>query len=129
MALLSGRKSAAVTRRAAELKADETLQGIDDKLAAFHGLCERLDMTPDTVCYVGDDWADLPVMLACGLPMAVANAIPAVKRAALRVTRRNGGEGAVAEVVECLLRRAGRWPPGDARCQRAEHEASRGNQA
>lgn len=111
-ALLSGRTAAAVTRRAAELKADEVLQGIDDKLAAFRGLCEKLGVRPDDVCYVGDDWADLPVMRACGTPIAVANAIPAVKREAVRVTRRRGGAGAVAEVVEHLLRRAGRWPPG-----------------
>ncbi len=112
LALISGRRSEATTRRAEELGAASVEQGVADKIAAFRNLCERQAVDPRACCFVGDDWPDLGPMNACGYPIAVANAIPAVKRAAAYVTRRAGGGGAVAEVVEHLMRRLGRWPPG-----------------
>lgn len=63
----------------------------------------------ETVAYVGDDLPDLRPMRRCGFPVAVANAVPEVKRAAMYVTRREGGRGAVAEVVELLLRKKRLW--------------------
>ena len=58
---------------------------------------------------IGDDLPDLELMSRCGFPVAVANAVPAVKRVAAYVTRRPGGGGAVGEVVELLLRKQRRW--------------------
>ena len=65
--------------------------------------------TGETTVYIGDDLPDLGPMSCCGFPVAVANAAPAVKQAAAYVTRRRGGAGAVAEVVELLLRKKRQW--------------------
>jgi 3-deoxy-D-manno-octulosonate 8-phosphate phosphatase (KDO 8-P phosphatase) len=108
-ALLSSRASPAVARRAEELGIDAVVQGANDKLSAYDSLCRRFGVGDAEVCYVGDDLVDLAVMRRCGLPIAVADAAAAVKRQADFVTRRGGGRGAVAEVVERLLRRNGQW--------------------
>ncbi|MFQ5490470.1 MAG: KdsC family phosphatase [Phycisphaerae bacterium] len=108
-AIVSGRKSQAVARRADELGIKTVIQGVDDKSAAYGQVLERLERGDDRVCYVGDDLPDSGPMGACALPVAVYNAVPAVKGLAQYVTRRPGGGGAVAEVVELILRKQGRW--------------------
>jgi len=108
-AILSGRYSEAVTKRAGELQIDCVHQGIRQKLPAYEGILAEFGMTDDEVAYLGDDLPDLPPMMRCGLPAAVANAVPEVKRAACYVTRRPGGQGAVAELIEWLLRKQGKW--------------------
>jgi 3-deoxy-D-manno-octulosonate 8-phosphate phosphatase (KDO 8-P phosphatase) len=112
-ALLSGRTSAVVKRRAAELGIEHVEQGCTDKGAGVAALLDRLQVRDEAVCYMGDDTLDLPPMRRCGFPAAVANAGPVVKQAAQYVTRRAGGRGAVAEVVELLLRKQGRWRPSE----------------
>lgn len=109
VALISGRKSLLVDRRAAELGIDFVHTGIDDKIEAFGSVLAAAKVSAAEAAYVGDDLPDLPVMRRCGLPIAVANAVPDVKRAAAYVTRREGGLGAAAEVVEWLLRLEGKW--------------------
>ncbi|MCK6455118.1 MAG: HAD-IIIA family hydrolase [Phycisphaerae bacterium] len=109
IALLSARASDAVRRRAAELGIGAVVQGATDKLAAYDELRRQFDVGDEAVCYVGDDWADASVMKRCGLPIAVADAASAIKRIAQVVTRRPGGRGAVADAVECALRRNGTW--------------------
>lgn len=108
-ALLSGRSSPAITIRAKELGAIESIQGAGEKLPLLKSLCDRCGVALADTSYIGDDWPDLAPMRACGYAVAVANAIPPIKRAASHVTRRPGGEGAVAEAVEHLMRRAGIW--------------------
>lgn len=103
-AIISGRHSPAVSRRAEELGICLLAEGVSDKLPAYEDFMRRTGMRDEDICYVGDDLLDLPPMRRCGLPVAVANALPQVKRAAALVTRRRGGEGAVAEVVSRLLR-------------------------
>jgi len=110
VALLSGRKEAAVARRAAELGIIEVRTGIADKLGGYETILASAGCSDAVVAYVGDDLPDLRPMARCGTPIAVANAAPAVKRAAAYVTRRRGGNGAVAEAVEWLLRSGNRWP-------------------
>ncbi|HET6574750.1 MAG TPA: HAD family hydrolase, partial [Fimbriiglobus sp.] len=108
-AIVSGRASAAVERRAAELGIAPVLQGRDDKLRVFEELLAALGLTADRVCAVGDDLADLPVLTRAGLAIAVADACPEVRAAAHRTTIAPGGRGAVREAVEWLLRLQGRW--------------------
>jgi 3-deoxy-D-manno-octulosonate 8-phosphate phosphatase (KDO 8-P phosphatase) len=108
-AILSGRKSAAVERRAAELGIGIVVQGRDDKLAALAEVLPAVGVRPDQVCAVGDDLPDLPVLLRCGLAVAVADACAEVAIAAHLVTAAPGGRGAVREAVEWLLRLQGRW--------------------
>ena len=109
--VLSGRRNPAVDRRAGELGITLIRQGVGDKGAAYRQLCDELGVGDENVCYVGDDWPDLPAMSRCGFPVAVANAAGAVKRVSKYVTQRRGGDGAVAEVIELVLRKQRRWPP------------------
>lgn len=108
VALLSGRSAPAVSARAAELGIDAVVQGAGDKRAPYETLKQRFGVADSAICYVGDDAADLAPMSRAGLSVAVGDALPAVKRAAMWVTRAAGGRGAVAEVIDRLLRsRAG----------------------
>ena len=104
-AFLSGRKSAAVARRARELSIAHVIQGTgDDKVPEFERLLAKAGVQPDECSFMGDDVQDLAVMRRCGLRVAVANAMPAVKKAAHYVTTAHGGRGAVREFCELLLR-------------------------
>jgi 3-deoxy-D-manno-octulosonate 8-phosphate phosphatase (KDO 8-P phosphatase) len=109
-AIISGRRSPAVDARAKDLGISFVLQDVADKLPAYEALCRRAAVDDEQVCFVGDDLLDVPPMRRCGFAIATANALPAVKRAARYVTRRRGGQGAVAEAVERLLRHNGDWP-------------------
>lgn len=119
VAILSGRASMAVTRRAAELGVRLVLQGRSDKDAAFDEVLAAFGVGADEVCAVGDDLQDLPVLRRCGVAVAVADAVPEVRAAAGYVTMAPGGRGAVRDAVEFLLKAQGRWaglipatPPG-----------------
>ena len=111
IAVLSSRASAAVTRRMAELGVSEVHQGVADKAGALDALRERLGLAVAEVAMMGDDLQDLPAMARAGLALAPANAAAEVRRAAHWVARRRGGDGAVREAVEMLLKARRAWPP------------------
>lgn len=106
-AIISGRASEAVQRRAAELSIAHVTQGAADKVAAFEALVSKLGIQASQCAFVGDDLPDLPVMKRCGFAVAVANAVDAVKASAHYVTRAHGGRGAVREFCELVLRAQG----------------------
>lgn len=108
-AIVSGRSSAAVTRRAAELGVAPVLQAQGDKLPAFERVLAEVGVTAAEVCAVGDDLPDLPVLTRAGLAVAVADACPEVRAVADYVTAAPGGAGAVREAVEWLLKLTGAW--------------------
>jgi 3-deoxy-D-manno-octulosonate 8-phosphate phosphatase (KDO 8-P phosphatase) len=108
-AILTGRDSPAVDRRARDLGIAAVRQGVADKLAVYGELQSELQAGDATICFVGDDSPDLGPMRRCAFPVAVANGTGPVKRLARYVTRRAGGDGAVAEVIELILRKQGRW--------------------
>jgi 3-deoxy-D-manno-octulosonate 8-phosphate phosphatase (KDO 8-P phosphatase) len=107
-AILSGRKSQAVARRADELAIRRVVQGAGDKLAAFEKLLGESGHRARACAFVGDDLPDLPVLRKCGFAVAVANAVEEVKAAAHYVTNAPGGRGAVREFCELVLRAQGR---------------------
>jgi 3-deoxy-D-manno-octulosonate 8-phosphate phosphatase (KDO 8-P phosphatase) len=109
VAILSGRTSPVVTRRAAELNVDAVVQGADNKLLALARMLSEIGLRPDQVCAVGDDLPDLPVLTHCGLAVAVADAVPELKGSADFVTTLPGGRGAVREAIEWLMRGQGTW--------------------
>ena len=111
IAVLSSRASAAVTRRMTELGVSEVHQGVGDKAGALAALRERLGIPASAVAMMGDDLPDLAAMGQVGLALAPANAVAEVKRAAQWVARRRGGDGAVREAVEMLLKARRAWPP------------------
>ncbi len=102
-AIITGRTSEAVERRAAELRIDDVVQGSTDKLADLKRLCARRGIELSRVAFIGDDWPDLPPMRAVGLPVAVADAEPELRARAAYVTPRPGGRGAVRDAVNHLL--------------------------
>jgi YrbI family 3-deoxy-D-manno-octulosonate 8-phosphate phosphatase len=102
-AIATRERTSIVERRAAKLGIAEVHQGVMDKRNLVHAILERLALAPGQSGYVGDDVGDLEVMQNVGLAVAVADAVPAVKRAAHYVTRLKGGEGAVREVCDLIL--------------------------
>lgn len=104
VAILSGRKGKAVEHRAADLKIEPVLLGIEDKAEAFEQLLTQLGFRADQVCFMGDDLPDLEVLGKVGLAATPADAVAEVKAAAHFVTVAAGGQGAVREVVELLLK-------------------------
>ncbi len=107
--VITGRDSAAVTRRAQEVGMDFVSQGRAEKLGAYEEILRRAGLKDEEVAYVGDDLPDLPVLARAGLAVAVANAVPEVRKAAHYVTARSGGSGAVREVIELVLKAQGKW--------------------
>lgn len=107
-AVLTGRSSSVVSRRAAELGLSPIIQGSGDKLKSFLEVLPGTGLGPEQVCYIGDDLLDLPPMTQCGLAVAVADACPDVREIAHYITSALGGSGAVREVVELILRAQGR---------------------
>ncbi len=108
VAIITGRSSNLVERRAAELGIQEVIQGREDKREALVELCGRLALTPAQCAYMGDDLPDLGAIRAAGIGMSVADGSETVRAAADWVAERKGGDGAVREAAEYLLRASGR---------------------
>jgi len=108
IALVSGRHSAATTRRAVELGIEAVYQGVRDKPGRIATWAGERGLAMDEILYVGDDLIDLPVFEAVGVAVAPANAVRIVREKADHVTAASGGDGAVREVVEWLLESTGR---------------------
>jgi YrbI family 3-deoxy-D-manno-octulosonate 8-phosphate phosphatase len=107
--ILTARTSNVVQLRANELNVDVIRQGVDAKLMAAKQIIEEFGLRPDQVCYIGDDLPDLPLILAVGLGVAVADAAADVREAAEHVTTLSGGHGAVRETIEFVLKKKGLW--------------------
>ena len=107
-AIITGRKSVMVAKRAKELAIGDVIQGATDKVASLAKLLKRHRLQASECAYMGDDLPDLVVMRRCGLAVAVANAVAAVKAEAHYVTTAHGGRGAVREFCEDLLWAQGR---------------------
>ncbi len=106
-AIITGRNTQLVARRAANLGIKYLLQGREDKAVAMKALSVELNIPVDEMAYVGDDWPDLPAIRAAGLGVAVANAHRECRRYADFVTMATGGRGAVREVCDLLLEAQG----------------------
>jgi 3-deoxy-D-manno-octulosonate 8-phosphate phosphatase (KDO 8-P phosphatase) len=103
VAIISGRKSAAVARRARELGIRHVTQGASDKLAALTRLTKARSISFEQCACVGDDTPDAPILQAAGVAIAVSDAHADALAAADLVTTRAGGQGAVREVCDWLL--------------------------
>lgn len=107
--LLTARTSHIVRVRAAELGIDLIRQGFDDKLPVAQQIIEQMRLSPEQVCYIGDDLADIPLIQYVGLGVAVGNAANDARAVAHHVTATDGGKGAVRELIEMILKAQGRW--------------------
>jgi 3-deoxy-D-manno-octulosonate 8-phosphate phosphatase (KDO 8-P phosphatase) len=103
VAVITGRKSEAVAHRMTQLGIRHVYQGREDKLDAFLDLLRITGLDAQQVCFAGDDWIDLPVLLRAGLAVSVADAEEQVKQQVHWITGRNGGDGAVREICNLIL--------------------------
>lgn len=107
VAVITAKQSDLVARRMESLGIQHVYQGQRDKRAAYEALLETLHLTDQQVAYVGDDVLDLPFIRRAGLGIAVANAVPFVKKHANFITRQAGGHGAAREVCDLILQAKG----------------------
>lgn len=107
--IVTGRRSAIVEARARELGMALVCQGVSDKRATWRGVLQEKHLTPAQTAYVGDDILDVPLLRAVGFAAAVGDAEACVAQAADYVAGRPGGNGAVREIAEFILRARGAW--------------------
>ena len=104
IAIISGRKSETVQLRLEQLGIKHIYLGYPNKLPVYNKIKAHFDLENHQVCYTGDDLPDLDVMQQVGLPITVNNAFHAMKQHAAIITRQNGGDGAVREICELLIK-------------------------
>ncbi|MCI0488877.1 MAG: HAD-IIIA family hydrolase [Blastocatellia bacterium] len=109
VAIISGRESRAVRKRAEELGVAHLYEKAWIKLDSYEKILAEEGLKDEEVCYVGDDVVDIPLLRRAGLSVAVADAVGEVKEYSHLVTERGGGRGAVREVIELILRAQGKW--------------------
>ncbi|EOR24720.1 HAD-IIIA family hydrolase [Cytobacillus oceanisediminis] len=102
-AIITGRKSKAVRKRAEELSFDYVFEGIHDKLETLQKIIDEIGIGFEEVCYMGDDLNDIPILTKVGWPCAPKNAMDMVKDQVMFVADSNGGDGAVREMIDSLL--------------------------
>jgi 3-deoxy-D-manno-octulosonate 8-phosphate phosphatase (KDO 8-P phosphatase) len=109
VALLTGRNSPVVQKRADDLGIPWVRQGVNNKVVAYEEIARDVGIKDEETCFVGDDLVDITLLKRVGLPICVADGVPEAKAAALHVTQSPGGRGAVREVCDLLLQAQGRW--------------------
>lgn len=107
--LITKRISETVALRARDLKLEYVYQGIQDKRIAFEEILGKAGISASEAAFLGDDVIDLPVMWHCGFAIAVANARAEVKKDSHYITPHCGGDGALRDAVEFILKAQGRW--------------------
>ena len=107
--LITRRHSETVALRARDLKLEFVCQGIQDKGSALKKIAQDAGLELEETAFVGDDIIDLPAMRAAGFAIAVRNSRDEVKKEAHYVTRNNGGEGALRDAVDFILKAQGKW--------------------
>jgi 3-deoxy-D-manno-octulosonate 8-phosphate phosphatase (KDO 8-P phosphatase) len=107
--LITKRISETVALRARDLRLAHVHQGIHDKRTCFDNVVKEEGIRPEEAAFVGDDLMDLPAMRAAGLAIAVKNARVEVKREAHYITPHAGGDGALRDAVEYILKAQGKW--------------------
>lgn len=106
-AIITGRNTAIIDRRAKMLNITDVYQNKLYKLESFNELLKKYKLTEDQACYVGDDILDIPILQRVGFSACPADAVSDVKKYVDYVTKRRGGEGAVREVIDIILDKAG----------------------
>jgi 3-deoxy-D-manno-octulosonate 8-phosphate phosphatase (KDO 8-P phosphatase) len=109
LAIISGRTSKALAKRAADLGIVHVMMGVDKKAVAYRALCKKLKVETHQVASIGDDIVDLPILLNCGFSASVPSAPDDVKSRVDMVTKKYGGHGAVREFCETIMRAQGTY--------------------
>jgi 3-deoxy-D-manno-octulosonate 8-phosphate phosphatase (KDO 8-P phosphatase) len=106
---ITGRESAALLRRANEMKMEFVYMKQPLKMPAYEEILKKAGVNDAEVGYVGDDLPDIPLLRRVGLAVAVGDAVPEVKKAAHYTTKALAGHGAIREAIEVILRSKGIW--------------------
>ena len=115
IALVTGRTSEVVHRRAQDLGIEKVFQGVWDKKPVLDQLLTEFNLTPDQVAVMGDDVVDIPLMQRAGVGFTVPEAPEEVRREADYITQHQGGKGAAREMIEIILKAQGKWEAALAR--------------
>ena len=107
--LITAKGSRAISPRARDMRVAQVYADISPKSAVLDKILKKYRLTPEEICFVGDDLVDLCLMKKVGLSVAVFNACPEIKQSASYITIRHGGRGAVREVSELILKSKGQW--------------------
>ena len=107
LGIITAKSSSIVETRAKDLGIDALYQDVSNKLTAYTDIKEKYDLTDDVIAYIGDDVPDLGVLKQTGVPIAVHDAVEAVKNTSVYITTKCGGNGAVREVVELIMQAKG----------------------
>ena len=108
-AIITGRESKVVERRAKELSIPYVFQKVFDKLSVYEHIKSELSLSDEDIAYIGDDVVDIPIMRRVGFSVSVSDAHEEVKKIADYVTSKPGGRGAVREVAELIIKSKGLW--------------------
>jgi len=108
-AIITARASQVVTIRAKDLKINKLYQNAFPKIPAYRKMLQDFKLKDEQVCFIGDDLVDIPILKRVGFAVAVPNAVDEVKKVAHYVTKKNGGNGAVREVIDLILKTTGNW--------------------
>ena len=109
MGLVTGRRSRALVRRCEDLGISMLIDGTSDKATALDRICDKAGISASRAAFMGDDLPDLPIMRRTGCAIAVADAHPVVRQQADIITNARGGQGAVREICEMILKAKGSW--------------------
>ena len=102
--LLSARASSVLKKRALDMRVAEVIGGILPKEKNLERIKKKYKVLNSEICFIGDDLIDIGLMKRVGLSIAVADAATAVKKVSRYVTRKNGGEGAVREIIDLIIK-------------------------
>lgn len=120
--VVSGRDSLALRKRMERMQIHGVYAGDLNKLRVLERIKRKYRVSDEEVAYIGDDFLDLPIMERVGLPIAVQDATPEVKRVARYVTKKRGGEGAVGEALRLILRAQRKWKRGVSEAVRSAYK-------
>jgi 3-deoxy-D-manno-octulosonate 8-phosphate phosphatase (KDO 8-P phosphatase) len=110
VAILTGRQSKVVEYRAKDLEIEDVYQKVFNKKEIFQKILKKHKLSADEAAFMGDDIIDIPVLKSVGFSAAVADAVDVVKKSVDYITGHKGGQGAVREICEMILRAQGKWP-------------------
>lgn len=108
-AILTAKKSKVVARRAKDMHIDKVYQNAHRKSEVFKKILNDFKVSPEEVCFIGDDVIDISVLKKVGFAICAPNAVSEVKNEVHYITKREGGRGAVREVIDMILKTQGKW--------------------
>ena len=107
--VITARSSHIVKLRMDELSVDLVRQGAEKKLDVAREIMNEMSLTVEQICYIGDDLTDMALMETVGLAASVSDGAPEVRKCAHLVTKAAGGQGAIRELIEAILKSQNRW--------------------